>query len=136
MIRDDCSKIGYITKPHGKNGEVVVRLNGPFADDIEPGGAMFFEIQGTLVPFFIEEIRPSGDMAYVKFEFVDSEQEARKYRGCNLYSRVDGSGGQPLRLSGDAGLEGLYGRRREQRVLRSHRRRHRSSFKSPVPGQG
>ena len=99
MIRDNCSKIGYITKPHGIDGSVVVRLNGLFADDIEPGEPMFIEIDGTLVPFFIEEIRPQTDMAYIKFGFVDSEKDAGKLRTFSLYTYHEKSHHQPFQLS-------------------------------------
>ncbi len=107
MIRDNCSKIGYISKPHGKDGNVLIRLTGPFADDIEPGEPLFFEIEGTLVPFFIEEIRPMGDMAYVKFGFIGSETEAGKYRGCNLFGNPSLSGNPDFSLTGASLLEGF-----------------------------
>ncbi len=106
MIRDNCSKIGYITKPHGIDGSVVVRLNGPFADDIEPGEPMFIEIDGTLVPFFVDEIRPLTDMAYIKFGFVDSEKDAGKLRTFSVYTYHEKSDHQPFQLSWAASLQG------------------------------
>ncbi len=78
MIREDCSKIGYIAKPHGIAGNIILRLNGNFADEIEPGEPLFVEFDGTLVPFFIEEITPQENRAIVKLEFINSEPEASK----------------------------------------------------------
>jgi len=89
MIREHCSQIGVITRPHGIDGNVIVRLNGVFADDIEPGEPMFVEIDETLIPFFIEEIRPQGDTAFIKFEFVDSEPDAAMLRSKPLYAEAN-----------------------------------------------
>ncbi len=86
MLRDNCSKIGLITKPHGIDGNVIVRLDGAFADDIEPGEPLFVEIDGTLVPFFVEEIRPMGDTAYLTFEFIRSAADADILRNRKLYA--------------------------------------------------
>ena len=85
MIRDHCSKIGYIAKPHGIDGNVIVRFDGEYADEIETGDHLFVDTDGTLIPFFIEEIRPLGDSAYIKFVFVDNERDARKLRGLHIY---------------------------------------------------
>ena len=91
MIREDCSKIGYIAKPHGIAGNIILRLNGNFADEIEPGEPLFVEFDGTLVPFFIEEITPQENRAIVKLEFINSEPEASKLSSKSVFS--------PLRVS-------------------------------------
>ncbi|HYW95204.1 MAG TPA: hypothetical protein VE870_06440, partial [Bacteroidales bacterium] len=39
--------------------------------------------------FFIEEIRPQGDTAYIKFEFVDSETDAAILRSKPLYAEAN-----------------------------------------------
>jgi 16S rRNA processing protein RimM len=74
----NCSRIGYFSKPHGIEGNLVLRLNGNFADEIEPGEPLFIEIDDTLVPFFIEEITPLEEKAIVKIEFVNTLEDAEK----------------------------------------------------------
>ena len=85
MIREDCSKIGFFAKPHGVAGNIILRLNGNFADEIEPGEHLFVEFGGTLVPFFIEEITPQANRAIVKLEFVNSEPEASKLSSQSVF---------------------------------------------------
>ncbi len=100
MIREHCSKIGYITKPHGIGGMVIVRLDGAFAEEIEEGDTLFVETDGTLIPFLIEEIRPVGETAFIKFEFCDSEKEAGKLRGLNLFILNESIGDQSVQVIG------------------------------------
>ena len=88
MIREDCSKIGYLSKPHGIEGNMILRLNGNFAEEIEPGESLFVEIDGTLVPFFIEEITPMGEKAILKLEFINSKPIAERYSSCNAYFKI------------------------------------------------
>lgn len=88
MIREDCSKIGYFAKPHGIAGNIILRLNGNFADEIEPGEPLFVEFDGTLVPFFIEEITPQENRAIVKLEFVNSEPDASKLSSQSVFYSI------------------------------------------------
>ncbi|MCF8378854.1 MAG: hypothetical protein K9H49_04705 [Bacteroidales bacterium] len=89
MIREECSEIGFIAKPHGIEGNLIVRLNGNFADEIEPGEPLFVEHDGTLVPFFILEISPLENRAIVKLEFVNSEPEAKKLVSRKVFAKID-----------------------------------------------
>jgi len=88
MIKEDCSLIGYILKPHGKSGQVIIRLNGDFADEIEPGEPLFLEIDETIVPFFIEEVEAFSDKAFVKLEYLESVDEIRQYAGSKVYIKT------------------------------------------------
>lgn len=85
MIRESCSLIGQITKIHGIDGFLMVRVNGDYADDIEPGEPLFVELDGVLVPFFIEEVEAFPDRALVKLEFITNPNEAKKITGCKVY---------------------------------------------------
>ena len=88
MIGEDCSQIGYLSKPHGVEGNLILRLNGSFADEIEPGESLFVEIDGALVPFFIEEITPIGEKAIIKMEFIDSKPVAERYISCKAFYKI------------------------------------------------
>jgi len=85
MIRENCSLIGTITKPHGIGGQLIIRLNGDFADDIEPGEPLFVKVDETLVPFFIEEAEVYPDRAILKLEFISNPQEAQKFSGMSVH---------------------------------------------------
>ena len=76
---------GSILKTHGTRGDLVVRLDHIDTDNIEPGESLFVEINGTLVPFYIQEIIPKDNTAVIKLEFIDSQTEAQKYTGKNIY---------------------------------------------------
>ncbi len=88
MIKENCSFIGYILKPHGIAGQIVIRLNSDFDDEIKAGKPLFLEIDETMVPFFIEGLELFTDIAFVKLEFLESLEEARNYTGCKVYRKT------------------------------------------------
>ena len=58
--REDVYKIGRLGKPHGVKGEISFN----FDDDIfdrEDADYIILDIDGILVPFFIEEYRFKND---------------------------------------------------------------------------
>lgn len=86
MIRnDEVFKIGYITKHRGLRGEVEMS----FTDDcFDTGSAdyLVLDMDGILVPFFWEEYSfKNNDTAILKFEDIESEQQARKLVGHAVY---------------------------------------------------
>ncbi|MGC4022284.1 MAG: ribosome maturation factor RimM [Cyclobacteriaceae bacterium] len=83
MNIEDCFKVGYISKTHGlKGGVSVVFENDIELDDVT---SLFVDINGSLVPHFIESISNRGDKSFVKFETVDSIEEAEMIKGRSLY---------------------------------------------------
>lgn len=77
MIRkEDCYKIGRIGKAHGVHGEVTFQ----FTDDVfdrADADYLILEVDGILVPFFMEEYRfRSDNVALVKFCDIDTQQRA------------------------------------------------------------
>lgn len=79
MIREESVyKIGRIGKPHGIKGEVTL----PFSDDIfdrTDADYLILDIDGILVPFFMEEYRFRSDtVALVKFEGINTQEQARQ----------------------------------------------------------
>ena len=86
MIRkEDCYKIGKITKTHGLKGE----LNFTFSDDIwcrMPSSYIICEVDGILVPFFLEEYRFRSDTtALVKIEDIDTADAAQFLVNSDVY---------------------------------------------------
>ncbi len=86
MIKlEDVYKIGRLGKPHGVKGEISFL----FADDVFDTADcdyLVVDVEGILVPFFIEEYRFKGsETALVKFEGVDTQERARALTGCQVY---------------------------------------------------
>jgi len=86
MIRkEDCYKIGKITKTHGLRGEV----NFQFTDDIwdrTESDYLICEVDGILVPFFLEEYRFRSDStALVSFEDINSADAAQFLVNSDVY---------------------------------------------------
>ncbi len=82
---NDTLKIGYLKKPHGIKGEITLVFDkAPYADiDTE---FYFLNIDGILVPFFLEEILFISDTTCrVKFMDIDDETVASRYSNVSVY---------------------------------------------------
>lgn len=83
--KEDVFKIGRIGKAHGVKGEVTFQFDDDIFDRSD-ADSLFIEIDGLLVPFFIEEYRfRSDDVALMVFEGVDTEEKAEELTGCDVY---------------------------------------------------
>ena len=89
MRAEDCFQLGYVTKPHGLKGEVSIFLDTDIPEYYQEMESVFVQIENRLVPFFIDTIEVRKDRAIVKFEGVDSLEEAESMRGMGLYLPVD-----------------------------------------------
>ena len=89
----DCLKIGYLQKPHGIKGEVVLQFEPEYEASLDEMPTLFLEIDGLLVPFFLqsEGLRfRSGETALLLFDWIENEEQARKICGTSVYiSRKD-----------------------------------------------
>jgi len=79
--------IGTLIKPHGYKGDLLLKGKPQFLNIITEGIPLFIEISEQRIPFFIEDFSPdlSGEKGIIKFEFIDSDIEARKYIACRVY---------------------------------------------------
>jgi 16S rRNA processing protein RimM len=86
MIRlEDVYKIGRLGKAHGVKGEVSFQFDDDIFDRVD-ADYLVLEIDGILVPFFMEEYRFRNDtVCLVKFCDVDSQQRASELTGCDVY---------------------------------------------------
>lgn len=92
MNTNECFNIGYVVKTHGLKGEVTVSLSEYSVDELVSvleAQPLFIEIKKQLVPYFIQTIVPSGTKAIVKFEDVNSIEEAGKLAKLGLYLSKD-----------------------------------------------
>ncbi len=73
MEIDSCYQIGYVIKRHGLKGDVRVLLESELPKKLE---SIFVQINNRLIPFFIEHISILNDQAIIKFEDVNSPEQA------------------------------------------------------------
>ena len=86
MIRkEEVFKIGVINKPHGVKGEVSFTFTDDIFDRVDCDYLILL-MDGILVPFFMEEYRfRSDNVAWVKFEDIDTAEQARKFTNVEVY---------------------------------------------------
>ena len=86
MIKpEDVYKIGRLGKAHGVKGEVSFQFDDDIFDTSD-ADYLILDIDGILVPFFMEEYRFRNDsLALVKFCDVDTHQRASELTGCDVY---------------------------------------------------
>ena len=78
MDLKDSIYIGQIAKLHGYKGGVSLFLDVTHPEEYMDMASFFIEIDGILTPFFVESFKlKNKGFAAVKFQGVDSEQEAR-----------------------------------------------------------
>jgi 16S rRNA processing protein RimM len=86
MRKDDCFYLGKIAKKFSFKGEVLIYLDTDEPELYENMESVFVEFNKNLVPFFIENSSlHKNDFLRVQFEDVDSEEEADKLIGCEIY---------------------------------------------------
>ena len=87
MIRcEEVYKIGRLGKTHGVRGEISFLLDDDVFDRTD-ADYLILDIDGILVPFFIEEYRFKTDSnALMKFDGIDTQERARELTGCGLNS--------------------------------------------------
>ena len=86
MIKpEEVYRIGRLGKAHGVKGEVSLQFDDDIFDRADCD-YLVLDVDGILVPFFIEEYRfRSNTVALVKFEDVDTQLRAAELTGCDVY---------------------------------------------------
>ena len=86
MIKqEEVYRIGRLGKAHGVKGEVSLQFDDDIFDRVD-ADYLVLDVDGILVPFFIEQYRFRSDtVALVKFEDVDTQQRASELTGCDVY---------------------------------------------------
>ncbi|MEP2771143.1 MAG: ribosome maturation factor RimM [Fulvivirga sp.] len=85
MDIDECYQLGHVIKKHGLNGGVTIFLDVDFPEEYSELESVFVEINKKLVPFFIESISIKGQKANIKFEEVDTVEDAERLKSLAIY---------------------------------------------------
>lgn len=83
--REEVYKIGRLGKAHGIRGEVSFLFDDDVFDRVD-ADYLILDIDGILVPFFLEEYRFKSDAnALVKFDGIDTLESAKELTGCEVF---------------------------------------------------
>jgi 16S rRNA processing protein RimM len=86
MRKEDCFYLGKIAKKFSFKGEVLIYLDTDEPELYEDMESVFVEFNKNLVPFFIENSSlHKNDFLRVRFEDVDTEEEAGKLIGLEVF---------------------------------------------------
>lgn len=86
--KNDFFAIGYILKPHGLKGEMILELSEGYEETLEEAEYLMVEVEGGLVPFFLtgDGIRfRTATAATITLDGIDTAEKVRKYVGCKIY---------------------------------------------------
>lgn len=85
----NTEEIGYISKTHGLKGHVILRLNELVRIDEEAIKSVFLEINGSQVPYFIEECRLTNTGYILKLETINFVDTSKKLIGKKAFALTD-----------------------------------------------
>ena len=86
MIRqEEVYHIGRIGRPHGIKGELIFMFSDDVFDHVD-ADYLILQVDGILVPFFIEEYRfRTDESVLLKLEGIDTQEQARELTNCEVF---------------------------------------------------
>ena len=86
MKKEDCFYLGKIVKKYSFKGEILAKLDTDEPELYDNIDAVFIDLRGNLVPFFIESAQlHKSDLLRLKFEDIDTENDADALIKSDLY---------------------------------------------------
>jgi len=82
---DDYYYLGKIFKPHGYKGKVNAWLDVDTPSEYEALQMVFLNMNGSLVPYFIESIHILNNKAVIEFQGFDSIEKAEQINNSGMY---------------------------------------------------
>jgi 16S rRNA processing protein RimM len=90
--------IGQVTKPHGLKGEVTVLLQPDLPNDVSSLSTVYLRMNESAVPYFIQNVSLKGNKAIMRFEDVDTLEDAQSISKHQLYLPI---GQRPIARKGE-----------------------------------
>ena len=81
-------KIGFTKKTHGLNGNLKVQVEERYLEDFANADHIFIEINGSKVPYFIEDLR-GGNELIIKLEDIDDINAAKLITSKELFLKEE-----------------------------------------------
>ncbi|MFO7722846.1 MAG: hypothetical protein R6V49_06445, partial [Bacteroidales bacterium] len=85
--REDCILLGKITKKRGFEGQLLIRLDHQDYLKHKIPESVFIEIQGRLVPFFIESLKKNPPASVIVTLSDLNETLLERILQCNVFVR-------------------------------------------------
>jgi 16S rRNA processing protein RimM len=85
MTHEDCFYLGKITRLHGYKGAMVLYIDADDPTRYYTVNAVYVELNGQLIPHFIQRADPKANQVIVTFEGVDGEEAAQRYVNKAIY---------------------------------------------------
>lgn len=89
MQKDDLFNLGKITRLHGYKGAMMLYIDADDPSLYYDLDGIFFDMNGTFVPFFFTRLDPKGNQAVIELEGVESEAEARTFIDKEVWLPLD-----------------------------------------------
>jgi 16S rRNA processing protein RimM len=90
MKKEDCFYLGKIVRKYSFKGELLAKLETDEPDLYDNLDAIFIDLRGNLVPFFILSSQlHKSDLLRLKFEDVDTEADADALIKTEMYLPLD-----------------------------------------------
>ena len=87
MEKKDCFFIGSIFKLHGYKGKIILFNENSVSLNFDKIKYLLIEKDGILIPFFLNKINSyKSDNFLIKFEDINSENQAKELLKCNVYT--------------------------------------------------
>ena len=80
--------IGRVLKPFKNSGEMLAALDPLYFDDLVECKAIFLQVNGLEVPFFLESMELDSETSYLKVEEFSSPEEVKPFNGKDIFLRV------------------------------------------------
>ncbi len=87
--KDQYFCLGKVIKTHSYKGELVFLIESDNPEEYQDIDVVFMDLEGSLVPWFVENIEINGDRAVVKLEDISDIDYARTFVKKDLYLPIE-----------------------------------------------
>lgn len=89
MDRENVYPLGIISKTRGSTGALILKLNNKISEKFYELGSVFLEIEGLLVPFFINSAESLDQKnILLNLDSVETKKQGEKLTGSKVYTEL------------------------------------------------